>query len=135
VKVRPFLILLVSILFIYPYAVTQLPKSTDSSACQRCHAMEFRTFIGTPHQEGKGCEGCHGPAEKHLRSTGDESLMFSYRRATAEEVRARCGQCHKDPIMSKHAEGDVACTSCHSAHHYVRKKYLLKTVDPEMKPA
>jgi hypothetical protein len=135
VKVRPFL-LLVSILssLFYSYSFAQLPKPVGREACARCHSYERRTTAGTPHEDGKSCEGCHGSGEKHVQSGGDAGTMLSFRRATAEEVRARCGQCHRNPVMAKHAEGDVACTACHSSHHYIQKKYLLKPTDPEMKP-
>jgi hypothetical protein len=90
---------------------------------------------GTSHDDGMSCEGCHGTGEKHLKSGGDAGTMFSFRRATAEEVRARCGQCHQNAVMAKHAEGDISCIACHSAHHYVDKKHLLKPGDTELKPA
>jgi hypothetical protein len=136
VKVRPYLLLVsIAILVFYSYSSAQLPKSVGREACARCHQYERRTITGTPHEDGKSCEGCHGAGEKHLTSGGDAGSMFSYNRGTAEEVRARCGQCHRNPVMSKHAEGDVACTACHSMHHYIQKKYLLKPENPEMKPA
>lgn len=112
----------------------QLPKTVGKDTCTRCHQYERKTTTGTPHDDSRSCEGCHGEGEKHLKSGGDSSTIFSYRRATAEEVRARCGQCHQNPSMEKHAQGDVACTACHSSHHYVQKKYLLKPSDTDSKP-
>ncbi|HWR16544.1 MAG TPA: hypothetical protein VN577_17095 [Terriglobales bacterium] len=103
-------------------------KTTGKHACFKCHLPEQRTMQGTPHEE-KGCEGCHGPGEQHLRGGGDPAKIFSFVKASPAEVRERCGQCHRDPVMERHAEGDVACISCHSSHHYVRKKYLLKADD------
>jgi hypothetical protein len=111
-----------------------LPKSVGKEACTRCHQYERRTITGTPHDDAGSCEGCHGEGEKHLKSGGDSSTMFSYRRATSEEVRARCGRCHQNPSMEKHAQGDVSCVACHSSHHYVQKKYLLKPSDTDTKP-
>jgi hypothetical protein len=134
VKVRPYVVLFSFLTFIVVLCFGQLPKTAGKDACTRCHQLERRTMTGTPHDNMKACEGCHGPGEQHLKSGADVASMFSYRRALAEEVRTRCGQCHHDPVMAKHAEGDVSCTTCHSAHHYVRRKYLLKAEDTEMKP-
>lgn len=114
---------------------SKLPQGVGKEACTRCHQYERRTTAGTLHDNANSCQGCHGNGEQHLRSGGGSSTIFSYRRATAEEVRARCGHCHQNPAMKKHAQGDVACTSCHSSHHYGQKQYLLKPVDPDSKPA
>ena len=133
--VRPyFATITLLVTFLFGQSTPQLPKDVGKDACARCHAYERRTTAQTSHDDAKSCEGCHGAGEKHLRTGGDASTMFSYRRATAEEVRARCGQCHQNPAMQKHAQGDVSCTACHSSHHYVQRKYLLKPVDTDMKP-
>ncbi len=135
-NVRPYpAIFTLLVTFLFGQSAPQFPTNVGAGACSRCHAYERRTTTHTPHDDIKSCEGCHGAGEKHLKTGGDASTMFSYRRATAEEVRVRCGQCHQNPTMQKHAEGDVACTACHSSHHYVKKKYLLKPVDTDMKPA
>ena len=128
------LLLVLLAVSLFGQSTPQLPKDVGKDACARCHLYERKMIGGTPHDDTKACEGCHGAGEKHLKSGGDTSTIFSYRRAAAEEVRARCGQCHQNPAMAKHAQGDVACTSCHSAHHYIRKKYLLKPEDTELKP-
>jgi hypothetical protein len=134
VKLRPYIVLFHFLIAILIAAYAQMPKTLGKDACVRCHQYERKTMTGTPHDKKKSCEGCHGPGEQHLRSGTSAATMFSFRRATAEEVRARCGLCHRNPIMAKHAEGDVSCTSCHSVHHYIEKKYLLKPEDPDTKP-
>jgi len=104
------------------------PRYAGKDACFQCHASQQKTVAGTPHDSGRGCEGCHGPAEAHVRST-DKKSVFSFRRASAAEVRERCGQCHANPTMAQHAVGDVSCLACHSSHHYLKKKYLLRPAD------
>lgn len=104
-------------------------KPVGRQACLRCHAPEQRTLPGTTHDNDKACESCHGPGEQHLKSAGSSGVMFSFGHASAEEIRAKCSQCHSNPVMLKHATGDVSCLNCHSIHHYVRKKYLLKAED------
>jgi hypothetical protein len=97
--------------------------------CARCHATQEKTLAGTPHDSAHACEACHGNATRHLANPSDPSSVFSYEKASPEEVRGRCRGCHSNTIMQRHAEGDVSCVSCHSSHHYVRKKYLLKADD------
>jgi len=104
-----------------------IPVGTN--ACRTCHVYEQRSVAGTPHESGKSCESCHGPGSQHVKSGGDAKTIFSYRRAGAPEVREKCGQCHANPVMSRHAEGDVSCLACHSSHHYLKKKYLLRPAD------
>lgn len=112
------------------HAFAQQPqRNVGKETCWSCHASQQRTVAGTPHELGKSCEACHGPGEAHLKSPQDPRSIFSYRGASADAVRAKCAQCHKNPVMAHHAEGDVSCLACHSSHHYLRKKYLLKAGD------
>jgi len=102
----------------------EAPKAVGKQACASCHASEQRTVAGTPHESGASCEGCHGPGERHVKSFGDGDI-FSFRKASAFEVRERCGGCHNLPTMRRNSTGDVSCVNCHSAHHYVNKEHLL----------
>jgi Zn finger protein HypA/HybF involved in hydrogenase expression len=104
-------------------------NTVGKRACSKCHVQQQRTLQGTPHDSQKFCEACHSPGEKHLKAPSDPSTIFSFKRATAEEIRVRCRECHSNQLMERHAAGDVSCISCHSSHHYVRKKYLLKSDD------
>ena len=107
-------------------ATAQYPsKNVGKDTCGNCHSMEQKTVAGTPHDSAKGCEGCHGSGEEHLKSGDKRNTMFSFRKAAAMQVRERCGQCHTNLTMSRHAVGDVSCLACHSSHHYLKKKYLL----------
>lgn len=106
----------------------ELAKVTGRKSCVSCHAPEDRTTTGSAHDNERSCEQCHGPGEQHLRKP-ERGTMFSFSRATAEEARARCRECHQNPAMDSHSKGDVACISCHSMHHYVNKKHLLKPGD------
>jgi hypothetical protein len=99
------------------------------TSCSRCHAQQERTLADTPHDGEKACESCHGPGKSHVKAPNDPSTIFRYKSATPGDIRLRCGACHSNPLMQRHAVGDVSCTSCHSSHHYVKKKYLLKSDD------
>ena len=107
------------------FSAQETAKSTGKQACWSCHSSEQRAVAGTPHEPGKSCEGCHGAGDSHVKSGGKPDTIFSYKRASAYEIRERCGQCHNNPAMAQHTTGDVSCLGCHSVHHYVKKKYLL----------
>jgi len=102
------------------------PRYVGKQACWNCHSSQQKAVTGTPHENGKSCEGCHGPGEEHVRSGDKRNTIFSYKQAPAHLVRQQCGQCHNSPVMLRHAEGDVSCIACHSSHHYLNKKYLLR---------
>lgn len=113
----------------------QPPRNIGKQACWSCHQPQQKMVSGTPHENGTSCEGCHGPGEAHVKSGGRPDTIFSYKRASAAEIRDKCGQCHNLPVMGRHASGDVSCISCHSSHHYTRKKYLLRPQDTMDHPA
>ena len=56
-----------------------------SNACKTCHADVWMNFYKNPHfkslASGKepadktGCEGCHGPAARHLASGGGKTTI------------------------------------------------------------
>src|ERR1039458_6150356 len=56
-----------------------------SNACKTCHADLWMNFYKNPHfksiasgqetEEKTGCEGCHGPAEKHLQAGGGKTTI------------------------------------------------------------
>ena len=114
-----------SLLALSLVSAQQLPKNVGKEACWNCHTAEQKSVAGTPHEAGKSCEGCHGAAEEHIKSSDKRNTMFSFRKTSAFQVREKCGQCHSNLTMARHAQGDVSCLACHSSHHYLKKKYLL----------
>ena len=126
---RPLVLVLLLIIANSLHLTAQVAKPLGRQVCVRCHVPEQRTLPSTPHDNDKACESCHGAGEQHLKSGGNPETMFSFARASAAQVVARCEQCHKNAVMEKHASGDVSCVSCHSVHHYARRKYLLKGDD------
>ena len=122
-------LLLVIAFYTIAIAAQDQPKFVGKQACWSCHTPEQEAVAGTPHETGKSCEACHGPGSEHIRSTRDQKKIFSFTRASSAEVREKCGQCHSNPVMTRHAAGDVSCLDCHSSHHYLNKRYLLKGTD------
>src|SRR5271154_3472783 len=58
-----------------PAAPTLPPGYVGSETCAGCHADLAKAFAGSPHHpvdvdakrgwEGRACESCHGPGQKH----------------------------------------------------------------------
>src|ERR1039458_8868516 len=95
-------------------ASSSAPKATASSSddskyagsetCKGCHEDLYNSWAKTPHWKTtldkkagpshQGCEGCHGPGAEHVAGGGDKSKIFTFEKASAKEVDARCLTCH-----------------------------------------
>src|SRR5262245_40710996 len=79
------------------------PAYAGSELCATCHEELAKAFARNPHHdvetnkrrgwEGKACESCHGPAQKHTES------------ASAEDIR--------NPSKLAAAAADKLCLTCH----------------------
>jgi predicted CXXCH cytochrome family protein len=61
-----------------------------------------------------------------------KSLLFSFKDASREDVQQRCQACHEAQSGSMHAEHTTSCISCHAAHRYQQKKFILAQVPPQL---
>ncbi|PYT16905.1 MAG: cytochrome C [Acidobacteria bacterium] len=107
-----------------------------SEACQTCHEDIFNAFAKNPHHlvetdarpgwkaggwQGRACESCHGPAQKHTESASAEDIRNPAKLAAAAAGRV-CLSCHLNQpthagrLESSHAKNDVSCTACHKVH-------------------
>jgi Cytochrome c554 and c-prime len=87
------------------------PRNFDPE-CVSCHVVGwhptkffpyqsgFESPKKTPHLKNAGCEGCHGPGEKHCDAelTNDEQLQKKYR---------------KGVVITKEQSKKEQCTTCH----------------------
>jgi DmsE family decaheme c-type cytochrome len=112
-----------------------------SDACKRCHGNLFQPFFRNPHfksiasgaepPERTGCEGCHGPGQKHVAAMGDKTKIIAFSQLKPEQVIDRCLTCHARDLgksnirRSSHTLANVACTSCHSIHKAETPRFLL----------
>lgn len=103
-----------------------------SAACVTCHVQSAR-------QHGKlgvECEECHGPGREHIQGNGDKSRIFNPTKGTAQEVDAKCLQCHasKHPNFdrSPHGKAGLSCVSCHSIHGGGDVEHSLKAAQPAL---
>src|ERR1019366_7770518 len=79
------------------------PGYAGSELCGACHEDIFKTFQKSPHNaveadkrrgfEGRSCESCHGPGQKHIEST------------SAADIR--------NPGKLASIAADKICLSCH----------------------
>jgi len=73
-------------------------SSNKDMACIGCHAVEKVTPPKTPkdfHQDGVGCEACHGPGEQHVAAKGGtENIVGLGDSCPVCVVEAICTRCH-----------------------------------------
>jgi DmsE family decaheme c-type cytochrome len=115
-----------------PAAPAALPKGyVGSETCQVCHEDIYNAFQKSPHHgvesnkthgfEGRACESCHGPAEKHTESLAITDIRNPARIAAAAADKV-CLTCHLNQpthvgrLESSHMKDQVACTTCHKVH-------------------
>jgi DmsE family decaheme c-type cytochrome len=107
------------------------PGYAGSELCAVCHEDIAKAFAKSPHHvidvdkhhgfEGRACESCHGPAQKHTESA-DAAEVRDPAKLTAAAADKICLSCHLNQpthvgrLQSSHAKDAVACTSCHKVH-------------------
>jgi DmsE family decaheme c-type cytochrome len=113
-----------------------------SAVCRVCHPDVWQNFFKNPHYKslasGKedaahtGCEGCHGPAQKHIEARGGKTTIpNAFSLLTPRKVLDTCLNCHGQDLnrvdirKSSHSQEDIACNSCHSIHKSPAPKFLL----------
>ena len=97
--------------------------------CANCHEDSHASIAMTQHganndANGSMCQACHGDATAHLQDPmkSKPANMIVLRKGTAAEKSAICMTCHAGNRhlafweSGKHAQNDVACTSCHNIH-------------------
>jgi DmsE family decaheme c-type cytochrome len=107
------------------------PGYAGSELCAVCHEDIAKAFAKSPHHvvdigkkqgfEGRACEACHGPAEKHAESA-DAAEVRNPGKLTAAAADKICLSCHLNQpthvgrLQSSHAKDQISCTACHKVH-------------------
>ena len=106
-----------------------------SAACGICHEDIGKAFMKSPHAivdtrvskdkthdwQGRACEACHGPGQKHAESADAANIRNPAKLAAATADKL-CLTCHLNQptqigrLQSSHAKDQVACTTCHKVH-------------------
>ncbi len=119
-----------------------------SEVCKRCHGDLWKPFFRNPHYESiasgeepperTGCEGCHGPGQKHVAGMGNKAAIIAFSQLDPAQVIDRCLTCHAPDLgksnirRSPHTQANVACTSCHSIHRSTTNRFLLAKTEREV---
>jgi DmsE family decaheme c-type cytochrome len=99
----------------------------DDELCATCHGAYAKSFVENVHHNDS-CEGCHGPASRHLETRGKEpGLIFSFKTGDPVARAEACLRCHEENNCaqgtrwrrSKHAFCKVTCVDCHRGHYNV----------------
>ncbi len=99
----------------------------DDELCATCHGAYAKTFAQNVHR-GDSCEGCHGPASRHVEERGKvPGLIFSFKSGDPTVRAEACLKCHEENQCSegaqwrtsKHAYCGVTCVDCHRGHYNV----------------
>jgi DmsE family decaheme c-type cytochrome len=107
------------------------PAYVGSQTCQPCHEDIYNALLKSPHQlvesgkkrgwEGKACEACHGPGNKHAESVSASDIRQPAKLPPGEADRI-CLTCHQNQpthvgrLTSSHAKNEVSCVTCHTIH-------------------
>jgi DmsE family decaheme c-type cytochrome len=107
------------------------PGYAGSEICQACHEGIATAFQKSPHHavetekrrgfEGRACESCHGPAQKHTESASAADIRNPGKLAAIASDKI-CLTCHLNQpthigrLESSHMKDQVSCTSCHKVH-------------------
>lgn len=115
-----------------------------TETCKTCHAdmpakgfydryensPHFVTTMDTKNGPGfHGCEGCHGPGKAHVDGGGDKTKIFTFEKASTQEINSRCLVCHASStehmnvINSIHTKNDVSCIR--ATRRTTRKKRIF----------
>lgn len=113
-----------------------------NSVCRTCHPDVWQSFFRNPHYKSiasddqppdkTGCEGCHGPAQRHIEAQGGKTTIpHAFSLMNTRQTLDRCLSCHaknftrSDIRRSSHSQSEVGCTGCHSVHKSPTPKFLL----------
>lgn len=103
----------------------------DDELCAQCHGAYAAAFATNVHhgvENGQSCEGCHGPASRHLETRGKEpGLLINFKTLSSAAQSEICLKCHEENRCSpgalwrnsKHAQCGVSCIDCHNGHYDV----------------
>jgi DmsE family decaheme c-type cytochrome len=137
--------------FIWLAQAAAAPPGGDyvgSNVCKTCHADVWLNFYRNAHYksiasgrelpENTGCEGCHGPGQKHVEAFGGKATIRAFSLLEPQQVLDACLRCHVKDYpranirRSSHTLADVVCTNCHSIHRSPTPKFLLAKRQAEL---
>ncbi len=107
-------------------------KRVGTELCLACHKNMKQDWDKSSHtravedpklpEADRGCEGCHGPGEAHVKSYKAADIIV-YKRLDERGKARMCLSCHRDKhpprqwMLTPHAQTEKSCVSCHDAHN------------------
>lgn len=107
-------------------------KRVGTALCLACHKNMKQDWEKSSHtravedpklpEADRGCEGCHGPGEAHVKSYKAADIIV-YKRLDERGKARMCLSCHRDKhpprqwMLTPHAQTEKSCVSCHDAHN------------------
>lgn len=129
------------------YQNSDASQYVGSETCTSCHEEIDQTFKKGPHwktnlvkhqgPQWQGCEACHGTGKEHAESA-DPARIIRFPGLSREEASRRCLGCHEfgeehaNFLRSQHLKNNVGCIDCHSIHHPLVQRPLLRAAQPQL---
>jgi DmsE family decaheme c-type cytochrome len=119
---------------------------SSEASCAGCHPGSVRAILSGAHAPTvesaalDGCATCHGPGEKHARTSRPADIL-GFSRLSAERTTGSCALCHASEIRAYHRwdesefkEAGKRCTDCHRVHEprgaRLAERDLRRFLDP-----
>jgi predicted CXXCH cytochrome family protein len=141
------LIPLAAALCLAPPAASYEMKTPSAYAgadvCKMCHEAEWdqqnahihgrRLLQMEKEKRAWSCEGCHRPAEQHVKAPTETSVwtIVSPKQYTGAELAEMCLRCHQKTLRkyewasSEHASAGIHCYQCHNHDIDSNKNHLF----------
>lgn len=79
-----------------PYSIWNWREQPYNIFCDGCHAVGFDPATKSFFEPGVGCEACHGPGLKHVKSGGKLSAIVNPKKLPEDRALMICMACHTD---------------------------------------
>ncbi|NTU60373.1 MAG: hypothetical protein HGA98_04870 [Deltaproteobacteria bacterium] len=79
-----------------PYSAANWREQPYNVFCDGCHTVGFDAAKKSFFEPGVGCESCHGPGLKHVKSGGAAAAIVNPAKLPEERAQMVCMACHTD---------------------------------------
>jgi hypothetical protein len=79
-----------------PYSIWNWMEQPYNVYCDGCHTVGFDPVNKSFFEPGVGCEACHGPGQKHVKSGGRLKEIVNPNKLTPDRAMMICMACHTD---------------------------------------
>lgn len=79
-----------------PYSIWNWREQPYNLYCDGCHTVGFDAKTQSFFEPGVGCEACHGPGKKHVKTGGRLSEIVNPAKLSQDRAMMICMACHTD---------------------------------------